>query len=536
MSGPYDRGGWDNEGGWPGEQGSARDDRRGPSGGRWGDDNSKRGGSGAAWRDAGRGREGWRDSSGGYDGGQSREGYGRDPYGRPASSSGRRYGADEPTRPSSDWDAGGGYGYGQPEADTWGKYTRSNTHWRGGAGPVGYRNIPEGAAGPNSMPRNKQYGVPWGPEQRWDMVPALPKKRSRRKLWVTLCVIAAVLILACSGIGFVAVQFFAPAFQVGLFCGSLQTQRYATGYTLLSTELRNQLSSNDFVTDGQTLDAIEGVVQKCGTGSYSFSVGASTATVAVSFTRATAGTLQGNIHLKNENGWKVDRLDASLLGVSLGALQTATAYCAALQVASYTAAYALLGKSLTAHTTAVQYAQESGWHDTLDGPVSECAVTALGSANSETETAASMTLSITRGKLGAKKDTVALDVEGGAWKVSTLGPGLQGSDLGALDTATRFCADIKSASYTDLYGLLSDNAKGGSSEADFASVFSGNYNGIKWDDCAPTVSSFKLSGDSATLSATLTVTNLNTNQTRSGPVSFSFARNNGAWLLDNLQA
>jgi hypothetical protein len=383
------------------------------------------------------------------------------------------------------------------------------------------------------MPR-KQYGAPWDPAQRWDMTPPLPQKKSRRRLWVTLGVIAAVLVLTCSGIGFLAVQYFAPALQVGLFCGSLQTQKYATAYTLLSSELHGQLSSNDFVTDGQTLDAIEGKVQSCGTGSYEYSLGASTATVAVTFKRATSGTLQGNIHLKNESGWKVDGLDASLLGVSLGALQTANAYCAALQGASYTAAFALLGKSLTAHTTAAQYAQDSGWHDTLDGSVSACAVTALGNPN--TDSAANVTLTITRGKASPKNDTLTLDMEGGAWKVSAIGPGLQGTDLGALDTAARFCADIKSANYNDAYGLFSDSFKSGSTEADFASVFSGNYNGIKWDDCAPTVTSLKLSGNGATLGATLTVTNLNTNQTHSGPVTFSFTHSNGVWQLDNMQA
>jgi hypothetical protein len=394
------------------------------------------------------------------------------------------------------------------------------------------------------MPR-KQYGVPWDPQAQWGVAPpapppALPRRTSHKRLWITLGVIAALLLLTCSGIGFVVAQYFGPAFQVGVFCGSMQRQAYTAGYGMLSGSLHDQLSVNDYVNDARALDAVEGTVRNCatvsgsgGSSGYVYSLGSKTATVAVTLTRATAGALAGNIYLTNESGWKVDRLDASLLGVSLGALQTTTTYCTALQAASYTAAYALLGNSLTAHTTADVYALHGGWRDTVDGPVSACAVTALGTKNDENT--ASVTLSVTRGKLGTKKDTMTLDVEGGEWKISAIGPALAGTDLGALDTATRFCADVNSANYQDLYGLLSKNAKGSSSEADFAAALSGAQDGIKWDDCTPVVSSFKLSGSSVTMTMTIKVTSLNTGVTNSGPVTFGFARNNNVWQLDAIK-
>jgi hypothetical protein len=425
-----------------------------------------------------------------------------------------------------------------PGAATWGDYTEANTHWRGGPGAYGYRNQAAPPQRWEDVP-SKQYGVPWDPAQRWEVVPP-PQRKSRRGLWMTLGVIATVLLAMCTGTGFVVAQYFAPVFQVGQFCGSLQAQRYSTGYSMLSTQLRGQLSSNDFAVDAQTLDVVEGQVQKCGAGSgsngYVYTLGGSTATVAASITRVSAGTLRGNIYLKNQNGWKVDRLDVSLLGIDLGALQAVNSYCAALQAASYTAAYALLGTSLTAHTTAAQYAQVGGWHDTLDGPVTGCAVASLGSTTSADK--ATLTLRITRGKLGEKKDTLTLDVEGGDWRISTIGPALQGTDVGALVTAARFCTDIKGADYHDVYGLLSTAAKSGKGEAGVAAEFSGAASGIKWDDCSPDASTFKLasSGTSATLTLVLKLTNLSINQTASGPVPFIFVRINSAWLIDGIQA
>src|SRR6266851_731684 len=91
--------------------------------------------------------------------------------------------------------------------------------------------------------------------------------------------------------------------------------------------------------------------------------------------------------------------------------------------------------------------------------------------------APSMTLSVARGTHAPTKGPLVLDVENSAWKISATGPEQRGTDLGALQTAARFCADLASANYTDVFGLLSPAGKGGSTMADVAAAFSGTVDG-----------------------------------------------------------
>ena len=94
-------------------------------------------------------------------------------------------------------------------------------------------------------------------------------------------------------------------------CDDLKAQNYDSTYSLLSSKLRGQYSSTDFHQAATQLDTAEGRVTSCaqaqGGNSYTFSLGSSTATVVAVLTRATQGSLQGAVHLLNENGkWTVD--------------------------------------------------------------------------------------------------------------------------------------------------------------------------------------------------------------------------------------
>ena len=368
--------------------------------------------------------------------------------------------------------------------------------------------------------------------------PTAPKRKSRRGLWITLGVIAAVLIVLCGGGGVLAVQFFAPAATEGLFCGYIKSQNYTAGYSLLSQKLREQLTSDQYAQASQALDKIEGPVTNCGqatgvSNAYDYTLFGSTATTTVTITRATAGTLEGQLHLKNESGWKVDGIDTSLLGVNLAALQTAGAFCADLQAQNYTAAYSLLGSTAQSQVKQTDFTAGLQLTDLINGPVSACSLVSLGSGN--TDSSASLTVSLTRSKLGQKQGTVSLDVEGGTWKVGDVASSLNGTDLSAYLVVAQFCTDLGSANYNDAYSLFSDSLKAGSTEADFASVFSGQAGGYKWSGCKPDPTTYHVSGNTATLDIAATFTQLTTGNSATGIITVTLVQSGSAWKIDDLK-
>ena len=510
-----------------------------------------------------------------HSGGPTRGGYGPGSAGgRPGPSWG---GGDAPTRPSGDgWGnyTGGGYGpsggygppgsygapgsfsqprppggsggYGQAGPPSYGRYGGDPY---AGAPPDDYGS-PYGQSAPTSrgwniVPDQGGYGgydqrsqSTWGAQQEDWNAPAVPERRSRKKLWVTLGVVAALLLCSCGGLGVLAIQFFAPAATAGAFCGVLQAKAYTSAYDLMSKQAQSRMTAAQYAQDGQTLDYVQGALTHCGTANngtngYNYQLGGSKASIAFAMTRATAGALTGSVRLVNEAGaWKVDALDTSLLGVNLDALTTATSYCAAFVDAKYDAAFALLGAKAVGKTKVADYTQLAKWRDAVDGSVSTCAVTGFGSVNNET--AASMTLSVARGTHAPKKGPLVLGVENNVWKISTAGPEQQGTDLGALQTAARFCADLASANYADVFGLLSATGKGGSTMADVAAAFSGTVNGIKWMSCTVDPAKFKVSGGSATLTTDVKLQQLSSGQVATAPINLKFAHSGAAWLLDDV--
>jgi hypothetical protein len=168
----------------------------------------------------------------------------------------------------------------------------------------------------------------------------------------------------------------------------------------------------------------------------------------------------------------------------------------------------------------------------VDGSVSSCAVTGLGTVNNDT--AASVTLSVARGTHAPKQGPLVLDVENSAWKISATGPEQQGTDLGGLQTAARFCADLASANYHDIYAMMTDNAKGGNTEAFAAAFFSGSSTGIKWNSCAVDATKFKLTATSATTPATSKITDLSTGVSVQLVIDLTFIKAGNGWQLDDV--
>jgi hypothetical protein len=393
-----------------------------------------------------------------------------------------------------------------------------------------------GQPGMPSMPLPPQGFGP--PSQTLPGTPPAPPpapKKSRRKLWITLASVAVLLVLLGGGTAFALVQYFAPASAAGAFCGDLQARNYTAAYGMFTKNLKSQFTQDQFTQGAQTLDTIEGNVTSCGTASgsaYNFSFGSSTASVTAAIKRVTAGSMQGLVHLKNEDGgWKVDGLDASLLGINLNALLAASAFCTALQTQDYATAYGVLGSSQTDQVTQQVFAQQAQLHDQIDGKVTACALTSIAAGADDTK--ASLGVSITRAKLGIRQGTVNFDVENSAWKIGIFDQSLLGSDLGPLTVGTQFCTDLKQGNYTAAYGLFAADFQASVSLANFKSILT-PPSPLVWSSCTPDLTTYQASTGTASYVSAFTLENPGSGQTASINFKLEFVNAGTGWELQDL--
>jgi hypothetical protein len=194
-------------------------------------------------------------------------------------------------------------------------------------------------------------------------------------------------------------------------------------------------------------------VARDGSNAYKYTLFGNTATVQPKITRAQLGDLQGPLDLVNQDGWKVNSLSASLLGIDLSALDTLGKFCVALQGQNYAAAYALLGSTATTQITAEDFATAGGLHDQIDGTVSACALEQVNA--STTSTATPVQVSLTRAKRGKRVGAVSFAAESDAtWKIQTIDTALLGTDTAPLQIGIRFSTDVFTGKYDDAATLI----------------------------------------------------------------------------------
>jgi hypothetical protein len=155
----------------------------------------------------------------------------------------------------------------------------------------------------------------------------MPPKQSNRTLWIVLGAVGGALVLICGVCAFAVIALggqigrqFGPAFNaayaVGIFCAAEQEQEYAKAYDQFSSNLQNQITSEQFASAAATHDSEEGKVTNCATDS-SDPTGTSISDNQVMFTlrvsRADGPTTTGSVTLVKEGGdFKIDSLDSSL--------------------------------------------------------------------------------------------------------------------------------------------------------------------------------------------------------------------------------
>jgi hypothetical protein len=367
--------------------------------------------------------------------------------------------------------------------------------------------------------------------------PPVERRKSRKGLWITLGVILALLLVGGGAGAYALGQYVAPATEAGLFCGHMKAGNYAAAYDDLSAGMQAQVTGDEFAKGAQFITVTEGNITRCqqstGNNAYTYSFGAKKATLNATMSRSISGTLVGNIGLVQENGaWKISAIDTSLLGINLQALKAAGAFCAALQTQSYTAAYALLTSAQQQQAPVATFSTVLGLQDMVDGKITACSLT--GFTVSGSDSSATLNVSFTRATLGARQGTVALKVEGGAWKIDNVADSLGGTDVGPLLVSSAFCADLVANNLTAAFGLLSsDYAAFEGSQDHFNSIW-GETPPFVWESCTPDLSTYKVTGSTASVVESLTEKDTSTNFSDSAKYTFHYLKEGGTWKFDGV--
>lgn len=376
--------------------------------------------------------------------------------------------------------------------------------------------------------RRRRFPIPLFPPQRVSARRLRPAFRSRALRWVALAVVVAIAgVMAYAWV--TAQQNGSPIGAVTQFCSALRGDKNSQAYNLLASGTRNRVSYTQFATAGATLDRIEGHVTACPAISDSaVQIGVNSATVDASLTRAGLGPMRGKVGLAHEqNAWRISSLDPTLLGVSLDALVAANNFCAELQAQRYADTYTALTDDLRGGLTSAEYEQMSQWSDQIDGTVRSCAPVTVDS--SAGESAATMSFSITRAKLGKRVGDIALVNDNGVWKAKSVASELQGTDVGALVNGRRYCADLASNNSGD----LATQVTVGYWFNNLGAFAAAGIKGESWTGCSFDAATFKLNGDTASYKGVMQITTKD-KTTRSAALTFGALKSDGAWKVDTL--
>jgi hypothetical protein len=381
-----------------------------------------------------------------------------------------------------------------------------------------------------TLARMQRPPSPYGPPDSTYSGPMPPRRR--RWPWIALAVVV-VLLLAGGALGAWAVsQIAAPGVAAGEFCDSLRQQSYDAAYGRLSTTMRARFSQAQFHSAAADLDAAEGKVLSCGSAANtSYSPGSSTATLGLTVTRAKQGNLTGTLRMKKEGGaWKVDGLDTSLLGVNLAAVQTVETYCAALQGQKYDAVYTLLDSKQQGAQKQDSFTGDAKLRDQIDGKVSACGLEKVATGNSDAT--ASVTLTVTRAKLGRKSGALTLGSEASQWRISAIAAEILGSDLQPLAVGKQFCGLLSQAKYVDAYNSTSAGFKRATSKKSFLGLF--DVQGVKWTCGSAKISTYKVSGGAASYEMTLTSKDQITGETANQNARMGLVLEGSTWKVQGL--
>lgn len=353
-------------------------------------------------------------------------------------------------------------------------------------------------------------------------------------LLIALGVVLALALIAAGGAGLAYTQYRAPASAAAGFCNHLIAQDYGATYADLAASVQAQYAADAFVASARQADMLLGAVTTCNAAAdgkgYRFSLGQSSAQVAISLTRAQGGSYGELVTLKPERGgWRLQQLDAGLFGLDVAPLVAANTFCLDLRSQNYAGLYGLLDAHAQAGTKQSDFVSQGALHDQIDGAVSACDVLSVSKASSATTL--TVTLGVTRPRNATEQGPVTLTRQGGSWLVDGYAGNLLGSDLRPLAVGAQFCAALVAGDYATAYGLLTEHGKGGESESQFADGVSGGGL-VKWIGCTPDYTTYTVSGGKASYTANIQLTSPQLGASASRGLQLAFVLQGNRWLLD----
>jgi limonene-1,2-epoxide hydrolase len=230
-------------------------------------------------------------------------------------------------------------------------------------------------------------------------------------------------------------------------------------------------------------------------------------------------------------------LGYSAAQAALQPIKASQTFCNDLKAQDYTSAYGMLSTTYQGQVTQDQFTQASQLHDQIDGSVKTCAP-ASGNTSSfnfsldSSKTTASFDVTVTRNKEFTGK--LSLVKQGSDWKIDAIDPALQGTDLGPLQVANTFCQALVKGDYQTAYNQFSSDRQAAFTEAQYAAQLAQALGtGASITGCTPNLSTYSVSGTTATLDSTLNVSVQG--QTVPVPQTVTFTKENGVWKISNLQ-
>lgn len=177
---------------------------------------------------------------------------------------------------------------------------------------------------PGFYPYPYPYPTPYGPGPP-------PPRRSSTGLWVTLSILAGVIVLSCVGCGVALVlaarnvpvgalsSALGPQITATQFCAAEQTGDYVGAYELFSSQMRDQWTQDQWTAANQAREQRNGAVRDCqivpASGSTTGDTSTSgTATVQIQLT-LNDGEHAGALTLVNNSDsgtWEIDAIDPGL--------------------------------------------------------------------------------------------------------------------------------------------------------------------------------------------------------------------------------
>ena len=262
-------------------------------------------------------------------------------------------------------------------------------------------------------------------------MPPAPPRKSRRKLWITCGVIAAVVLLACAGVGglfaYATVQAAQPLTAAQTFCTDLKKQDYTAAYGMLSTAYKGRVTEDQFTQASKLHDQVDGKVTACGlpqgrsNTNFNFNLNQNTATFNVDVTRR--HLVSGSVTMVKENGaWKVDSLDSTLQGTDLGPLQVADQFCKAIVAQDFKTAYGYLSTDLQGKASQkdLQSAFANDSQTQINGCSPSFTTYSVGSADTTATLDTSMTVAVKNSsgtRVVGVPVTLTFVKDSGVWKI-----------------------------------------------------------------------------------------------------------------------